>query len=355
MIALVLAALLIYRFGFGTDDGEKQSSQNTSGSAKNVETYVKAAVVKPEMIKNVLNAKGSVIPNEEVVINSEISGKIVGIHFKEGDRVAKGQLLVSIEDDELQAQLAQQEHLLEFLEKKAIREEKLNAKGGVSDEQYEATVRDLKTTKSQIDFIKAQIEKTKIHAPFSGILGLRFVSEGGYVVPADKITDLIDVDPLKIDFNIPEKYMGVVKKGNPISFTVEGITEHFSGKVYAIEPKIDPETRTIRLRAISPNTDRELLPGAFAQVEIVLEEIDQALCVPTQSIIPEMNTKKLYLIKNGKAKQVEVETGLRLAKKIQVTNGIQAGDTVLTSGLLQVRNGTEVSITEIVDMNAVSR
>ncbi len=343
ILAIVVLGAILWQMDPFTAEESQAAAPADPASQK---VYVKAHVIEPELVQDVIASKGTVMPNEEIEVTSEISGKITGIHFKEGDEVREGQLLVSVNDQELQAQLQKEEFQLEFLEKKAAREKKLNEKGGISDEQYESTVRDLNTTQSQITFIKAQLDKTRIKAPFSGTIGLRYVSEGSYLSPAEKIADLVDTDPVKIDFAIPERYMSVITRGSPVSFTVDGMAEAFKGKVYAIEPKIDPGTRTISMRAVSQNSARKLLPGAFANINIVLQEIESALCVPTQSIVPEMDNKKVYIVKNGQVQAVNISTGIRLPSKIEVTEGLNPGDTVLTSGILQVRNGTEVDITE---------
>jgi len=346
LITAVILVIVATRIDFSKAEEGPVASAAPAAPTK---TYVKAYVVTPTALENRLTSKGTIIPNEEVEITSEVSGKIIEIFFNEGDRISKGDLLISLDDSELQAQLQKSEYELQFLETKAEREQKLNERGGISDEEYEATVRDLNTTKAQIELIKAQIDKTKIRAPFSGTIGLRYVSEGSYVSPSTQIANLVDASRVKLDFTVPEKYMSVLKKGTKITFTMDGIAQSFEGSVYAIEPKIDPKTRTITLRANCPNQEGLIIPGAFANIQLLLDRIENALSVPTEAIIPEMESKKVYLVKEGKAESAQVETGLRLPKKVQVVEGLQVGDTVIISGILQVRNGTPVSITEVSD------
>lgn len=340
-IAIIVFGLIISKMDLLKAEEQKVSAPNDK---TNQGIYIRAMKVAKESIEEVLQSKGSIIPNEEVVITSESSGKVTSITFKEGDYVKKGQLLVTLDDRELNAQLDKAKYEKEFLEKKVAREKQLNERGGVSDEQYESTQRDLQTTVADIDLIETQIEKKKIKAPFSGRIGLRYISEGKYITTDDVIAELVDASSIKIDFTLPEKYMARIKSGTEIQFKIDGLAETFNGKVYAVEPKIDINTRTISLRALSSNANGKILPGAFANVSIILNRIDDALCIPTEAIIPEMNTKKIFLVKDGKAVSANVETGLRLPDKIQITKGLAVGDSVIVSGILKVRNGTQLNI-----------
>ncbi|UZR92580.1 efflux RND transporter periplasmic adaptor subunit [Chondrinema litorale] len=341
LIVIIVATLVIAKMDFSqAEDGQ---SVTTSGK-ENKGIFVRAMEISKETIEERLVSKGSIIPNEEVMITSESSGKVTSISFNEGDIVKKGQLLVTLDDRELVSELEKYKHERDFLEKKSEREKKLNERGGISDEQYEETIRDLQTTISEIDLINTQIDKKKIRAPFSGKIGLRYISEGSYITPSDVIAGLVDASTIKIDFTLPEKYMAKIKTGTDIHFSVDGTDEDFSGKIYAIEPKIDVSTRTISLRAKAQNTNGRILPGAFANITIILNRIENTLCVPTEAIIPEMNTKRVFLSRNGKAESVEVETGLRLPEKIQIVNGLNEGDSVVISGILQIRNGSSLNV-----------
>ncbi len=222
-------------------------------------------------------------------------------------------------------------------------------KQAISQESYDQTLNELKTLNAEIALVNARIEKTEIRAPFDGIIGLRYVSIGDYISPSTRITSLQNIDPIKIDFSIPEKYTPVVSAGDQIQFTAESLSESYEGEVYAIEPNIDSETRTLQLRAIAPNTDAAILPGAYVRVELILEEIPDALMIPTEALIPEIQGQKVYKVHRGQATPQPVETGIRTADKIQVLSGLQPRDTVITAGLLQLRPGASVQITEIME------
>ncbi|NUO83728.1 efflux RND transporter periplasmic adaptor subunit, partial [candidate division KSB1 bacterium] len=210
-----------------------------------------------------------------------------------------------------------------------------------SEEEYEIAVNQLNIVKADIIIIQAQIAKTEIRAPFDGTIGLRHVSEGSYISPTTRITTLQDNQPVKIDFTIPEKYAAAVKKGDRIGFTVEGVARKFEGTVYAVEARIDAATRTMHLRALSPNSDGVLIPGAFANVEVVFKE-KETLAIPAFALIPELKGQRVFLYKNGKAESQSVEIGTRTDERVEVTQGLAPGDTLITSALLQLRPGMTV-------------
>jgi membrane fusion protein (multidrug efflux system) len=233
---------------------------------------------------------------------------------------------------------------LKLLEESSERQKKLLDMNGVSKEEYDAMMNQVSAVAADIDFVKAQISKTEIRAPFSGQVGLRFVSEGSTVSVGERIASVQQINPVKIDFSIPEKYAGSVKNGDEIRFTVEGNSEDFTGVIYAAEPKVDPATRTFRLRAISENPDGKIFPGAFARIELVLNKKESALMVPTQAIIPILKGKKVFTTENGKVVSKEVTTGTRTDELIEITSGINAGDTIITTGVMQLRDSMPVKV-----------
>ncbi len=326
-----------------SDDG---SNNPPPAVMRGAPVQVSAYILKPENLANRVISSGTIFANEEVQLRSEVAGKITGIYFREGTRVKKGDLLVKINDAELQAQLTRAESRLKLLQDREYRQRVLLQREAISQEDYDAALNELNVSKADVEIIKAQIEKTEIIAPFDGTIGLRYVSEGSFVNNNTVIAGLQDTNPVKIDFSIPERYSGSVKTGDPVQFRVVGSERVFTGKVYAIESKIDPVTRTLSIRAICPNNDGDLIPGSFANVELVLDEIKEALLVPTQAIIPELKGQKVFLFRDGIAVPVEVETGIRTDVHVQLTSGVSAGDTVITSGLLQIRQGSKIIIAE---------
>jgi membrane fusion protein, multidrug efflux system len=327
---------------------------NFSGSPKNINQaagnapglHVSAHIIKPEKLANKVLTSGSVLANEEIELRSEVAGKITSIYFKEGSNVKKGDLLVKINDSELQAQLSRAKYNLKLLEDREFRQRQLLEREAISQEDYDFSLNQLNVARAEIELVEAQIEKTEIRAPFSGRIGLRQVSEGSFVNTTTAIAALQNIDQLKIDFSIPERHAGSVKIGDLIKFKVTGVDGTNEAKVYAIEPKIDPLTRTLKIRAIYPNPQRKILPGSFADVELILDEIEDAIMVPTHSIIPELGGQKVFLFRNGRVVNQKVEIGTRTDRQVQVINGLSENDTLITSGILQVREGMPVVISE---------
>ncbi len=308
---------------------------------------VKAYVLQQSRLDDRILVTGTVTPNEQVDLQSEIPGKITRILFREGGTVAKGALLVKINDADLRAQLDRAIYRKELAEAKENRQRMLRERDAVSQAEYDVALNELNIAAAEINLIKAQIDKTEIRAPFSGTIGLRYVSEGSYVSPTTKIAGLHSINPVKIDFSVPEKYSNLVRPGNRITFKIQGTDKNYTGTVYAVEPRIDQATRTLQVRAHCENSGGTIVPGAFAQIDLVLKSEGNALMIPTQALIPELNGASVFVSKNGKAEPRKVETGARTESSVQITDGLTPGDTVITSGILQVRPGGTVNITEI--------
>lgn len=312
----------------------------------NVEIPVTAHIVSYELLTNKISSTGTVLANEEVELRSETSGKIIQIHFSEGRFVSKGDILVKINDADLQAELRKAESKVRLMEDREARQKQLVQNQMISREEYESTFNELEASKAERDLIKAQIDKTEIRAPFNGIVRLREVSEGSFVTTSTVIARLQNLSNLKVDFSIPQRYAPVVQIGDELEFKLSGSENKFKAKVFAIEPKIDPSTRTLRIRAICPANYKGLFPGAFADVELSLKEIENAVLIPSVAIVPELKGQKVYLYKDGMVKPQKVELGVRKENIVHIISGLTEGDTVITSGILQIRQGAKVKITE---------
>lgn len=306
---------------------------------------VEAKIIHPRRIDNVIKITGAIIANESVALNSEISGKIQGIYFEEGQKVKKHDLLLTINDDEIYAQMERLKYTQKLNEDIEYRMRQLLEKEAISREEYEIALTTLNTTLSDIKEREARIAKHKIYAPFDGIIGLRQVSEGSYISPSDLVANIYNINPIKIEFSVPGKYTSLVNIGDSIKFMVESSKRLFTGIIYAVEPRIDPRTRTLQIRAICRNDKELLFPGQFASIDYILDVLPNALMVPSESVIPELNSHKVYTFKNGLVSQEEVEIGLRTEDDVHITRGIQPGDTVITTGILQIRHGMPVNIT----------
>ncbi len=315
---------------------------NPSGAAS--ATIVEAVVVKPRPLDRKINVTGTIIANEEIELRSEISGKVTSISFSEGNRVQKGQLLVKIIDSDLQAELKKLVLQDTLISRDEFRKGKLLEMNAISREEYDNVLTQLHTIRAEKHYVLAQIEKTEIRSPFDGMAGLRYVSEGGFVSPTSLIATLQQINPVKVEFSVPERYRNYMQSGTEIYFTTTGSDENFKAIVYAIEAKIDPATRTVKVRARCSNDKNLLTPGAFAKVEIVLERMDSALVVPAQAVIPELNGQKVFLVKNGEAQVSKIEVGIRTDSETEILSGINEGDTLALTGLLQLRPGSKVEV-----------
>ncbi len=355
LILIVLGVLAVPKFVQSNEPRPGGGGPGGRGGTRSDTLRVDGYVVGPQELTNRIFTTGQVRANESVELASESSGRLVAIRFDEGKPVRQGQLVVKINDADLQAQRARALHRLNLAEKREQRQKLILEQGGISQEEYDMTLSELNVLRAEIEVINAQIAKTEIHAPFSGVIGLRYVSEGAYVSPQTKIATLQSLNPVKIDFSVPEKYAGSVQVGGSIQFRVQGSPAVYQARIYAVEPQISRNTRTLQLRALASNPGGRLMPGAFADVELILDRIESALAVPTISVIPELDQKKVFVYKAGRAEPRVVETGIRTESEVQILNGLAAGDTVLTSGMQQLRPGAPVRIVQMAGESAADR
>ena len=313
-----------------------------STKKKSLDVYAK--VIAPQLLTDEIPIIGRLVPDEEVQLSFETSGKITDIFFKEGSHVKKGTLLAKVNDAELQAQLARLEAQVPLAQERVYRQSTLLQRDAVSKEALEIVKTELATLNADIDKIKAQIELTELRAPFDGIIGLRQVSVGSFASPTTVVAKLTSVTPIKVEFSVPERYASEVKKGTNLEFNVDGKLEAFKAQVYATEASLDAETHTLLVRALYPNENGELLSGQYAGIRLKQKEIPDAIAVPAEAIVPEMGKSKIFVYRSGKAEPVDVATGIRTDAEIQVVKGLEFGDTILTSGTLQLRKGSAVNI-----------
>jgi membrane fusion protein (multidrug efflux system) len=333
--------MIFYRI---TTNKEKAAAQNGRPAGRS-EMKVYGQVVQGQPFSDYLTLSGSIEADEQIEIHTEVSGIVESINFSEGGRVSQGQPLLRINDAELQAQLAQAQTRNNLAAENERRAKLLLEKEAISQEEYDIASADFRTAESQIQLIKAQLSKTVIRAPFSGRIGLRNISKGSYVTPATVIAQLVNTNRLKVSFSIPEKYANRVKVNNQVKFNVQGVQGEFTAKIYATEPAVEANTRTLLVKAITTNNSDNIIPGTFANIIFPLETLENGLLVPAEALIPVQNGKKLFVMKNGSANEVMVETGARTDEDVLITSGIQAGDTVLTSGVMSLRNGSKVNVT----------
>lgn len=341
-IVLLLGYLIYNRITTNKAANAKGASFSKGGAASKI--VVNGVIAMPQDFSDDVSVSGSIEANEQVEIRSELSGLIKSINFKEGTYVNKGALLLKIDDSELQAQYAQALTKQKLASETAGRASKLLKSEAISQEEYDNAAAELKSLQAQTRLILAQLSKTSIRAPFSGRIGLRNVSNGAYVTPSQVIANLVSINPVKISFSIPEKYSQMVSDGSKITFTVAGTSKIFEGVIYAKEPAIDVNTRTLVIKAIAENKNNLLIPGTFANVNITLKTIKDALLIPSVAVTPILNGKQVFVVKNGKAEPVTIESDVRTANKILVSKGLNTGDTVITSGIMALKAGSAVDV-----------
>jgi membrane fusion protein (multidrug efflux system) len=348
ILLTLLIAFLLYNKFFSTKAKEVSAATAGKGKKKNGPVSVNIMVVKDTAVRNQIDITGTIDANERVNLVSQTAGNITGIYFIEGTRVSKGQLLVKVYNQDLQSSLQQIQAQMILAHDIYNRNKILLEKEAVSKEEYGTSLSSLNAMKAQADVIKAQISRTEIRAPFSGTIGLRNVSPGGYLSPSTTIATLVNIDPAKVTFSVPERYLSIIGKGSKVTFTVESSRENFNATVYAIEPALDANSRTITVRAKAPNPKGLLSAGAFAKINLTLDQIPKTIMVPTECVIPDLKSSKVYVYKNGIAVAKNVKTDLRTDTKIQIIDGLKAGDSIVVSGLIQIRPKSPLKVLKVI-------
>lgn len=342
IILYVIVAFILYsivdRVWLQDRDKNKEQSGGGKGTFDKA-TEVDILVLSPQNFSETIKVGGTLKPNEEVDLSTESSGKVVQINFKEGATVKTGDLLLKINDKDLSAQYQRAVFKEKLAKDREQRQAVLLEKEAVSQEEYDIMLTELNSLSAERQLIQAQIEKTEIRAPFSGVIGLRKVSLGAYVSPNQIVATLVDKHRLKLEFSIPEKYFSAIQNMKTVNFMVDGYTQKFEAEIYAIEPKIDPLSRTIAVRALvdNPGGRNALAPGAFAQIELNLNQNSDAVIIPAVAIIANAKGKTVWVKENGLVAARNIETGGRDENNVEVLKGLKVGDSVIVSGLMQIR------------------
>ena len=306
---------------------------------------VKAAPVTRTTLNVEVTAVGTLRADETVMIRPEIAGRVVVIHFKEGQAVNAGDALVTLDQDEYKAQLAGSAAQVVLEESSYQRLRDLQRKNLTSQQILDETKARLDAARARQALDQVRLDRTVIRAPFAGTVGLRLVSPGAYVKPGDDIANLESLGAMKLDFRVPETYLARLGVGQTLAVRVDAYPDQsFEGNIYAIDPALDPETRTVLLRARLPNKGNKLRPGLFARVSLILERRENALVAPEQAIVPVGQQTFVYRVVDGKAVMTPVKLGLRRPGQVEILQGLNAGDQVVTDGQLKIRDGAAVTV-----------
>lgn len=327
--------------------GKKDATPPTGQARQQRAPEVDGFVVRPQSISDKIEVPGTLLPAEQTQIRSEVSGRIVRLNIQEGASVQKGALLVKLFDGDLQTQLKKLRVQLAIAETTEKRQRELLEIKGISQQDYDLVKLNVETLNVDIEATEIAIVKTEIRAPYSGQLGLRSISLGAYISPADIITTVRQVSELKLEFSVPEKYAKEVKKGDRINFRVDGGQRNHFATVTATENNVEQTTRTLRIRALVDKIDNELVPGVFAKINLQLGKTTDALLVPTQALISTARNKQVAVLKKDSVVFNVVETGARDSAFVQVTQGLKAGDTVVTTGLMVLKPNSKVKVVRV--------
>ncbi len=343
LIVLLAAGIWGYQKFFRSPAAAAPAAAAPSAAAKPMGMPVEAEVAKAQTIAQEIIAVGSLRSNESVTLSSEIAGRIAGIHFKEGQPVGKGTLLFELDDSILRAEREQARAGLALSEANHKRAEELFGRNLISTRERDEAASKLDLDRADVALADARLAKTRIRAPFQGVVGLRAVSPGDYVTAGQALAPLEQLSVLKADFRLSEAALPAIKVGQALNLEVDAYPgKVFQGRVYAIDPRLAEATRSIGVRASVPNDRSELRPGLFARVRLVVAERDGAVLVPEQAIVPQGEKLFVYVIEDGKAVMRPVELGVRQAGRVEVTSGVKPGDVVITAGVQKIGPGAPV-------------
>ena len=336
ILSSIVVSLLFLSCSSGNSDGQgQQGPRSINAEGFRVETQ-------PFNVQ--IRSTGELHSYEEVELRSPVAGNVLSIHFEEGQFVQQGALLVRIDSRTWEAQKNGLEAQLVSAENELLRRRQLFDVEGASQEDVDQAEARVSSLKAQIDELAVRIDLAQIRAPFSGRLGLRDFSPGAFLSQGDRVTRVVQTHKLKINFDIPARYAALAKENMKVKVISSSHGDTTYARIYALEPVINPNTRSLHLRGIMENGSGRFVPGDFAQVVMDVEQNENAILIPAESIISELNSQVVYLARNGKAEQREVEIGTRTRGRVHILNGIAEGDTVLITGLMDVRDGSSINL-----------
>lgn len=324
--------------------GLAEEKQADPAQAKPQGLPVETVQTTTALIRNELTATGTLYANESVVITAEIAGKVTQLSFDDVEPVTAGQVLLQLDQSVLSAERDRAQANLNLSETNIKRAERLLQEQAISERERDEAYARWRLDEASLKLAEAQLAKTVIRAPFSGMLGLRKVSVGEYLQPGEEIVNLDDIDPIKVDFRVPEVFSHYLQTGQKIQMSVDAVPgEIFTGEVVAIDPQIDINGRSVLLRAKVLQQDGPLRPGMFARVTLVLEERPDALVIPEEALIPQGDQQTVFKVVDGKVVAAKVTIGLRTRGKVEIVEGLEPGETIITAGQIKVRPGMPVT------------
>lgn len=348
--AIILSMFLIKTFFFNKErtqaPGSMVSNAPSSGGQGNKVTSpplpVNIYIAEEQVINNEIFSSGTLVANEEVELRSESSGRLIHIYVKEGGWVKEGQLLAKLNDADIVAKIKKIKFEQDLAAQIEIRQKKLLDINAISREEYEISANKVNTLQADKEALEVALAQTEIRAPFSGKIGLKNISKGAYLTPNISLVHLVQTNPIKIDFSVPEKYGSLLPPGRKIKFQPDGGNQFYEASIIAADSKIDETLRTIKLRASFPNPDGKFVPGSFVKVSASLGN-NKSIMIPSEAIIPFVGGKKIFKLINGKAIETSITSGLRTDTSVEITSGVNIGDTIIVSGIMNLKDKQNVT------------
>jgi membrane fusion protein (multidrug efflux system) len=328
--------------------GKTASEQDRKGKRKGGGAVtVEAAVARGATTTTDIRAIGSLRSDESVHIAAEIAGRIEEINFSEGGTVNAGDVLVKLDDSLAQAEVADAKARFDLAEANNERAKKLSRTGNVTEKAIDEAAANFETARAALELQRVRLSKHVIKAPFSGRVGLRRVSPGGFIGVGTAIVNLEKIDVVKVDFKLPELFLPSVNVGQKVDVAVDAhLGKTFEGEIYAIDPQVDVNGRALALRARIANTDLLLRPGLFARVLVKGKQTREVVLAPESAIVPRGGENFVYRIDAGKAIEAKVKLGERRGAEVEILEGVMPNAQLVTAGQLKLRNGISVEVVE---------
>jgi membrane fusion protein (multidrug efflux system) len=321
-------------------EGDKRERENSRP------VLAEGYLVQPEYHSVSIRATGDLLANEDVEIKAPVAGNVRKIYFREGQRVNSGALLVDIDNRSWVAQKKGLEARLVSAEGELRRKRKLLENKLISEEEVEQSVADAGSLKAQVEGLDVMIDLAAVRAPFSGRLGMRNFSPGAYLSQGSVMMRLVQTDKVKVNFTIPAKYAAQTGSGQKVK-VISSSGDTASAEVYAVDARISQSSRSLQIRAIMNKEHPSFIPGDFVQVLLEVERKSAALLIPAECIVPELKKQSVFVIREGRAVRREVETGSRTEDRVEILKGLSPGDTVLTTGLMEVKDGDRIELQKL--------
>ena len=344
IIALVAAVVTLGTLVYAKASSTAPDEGGPPGGDQERTTLVTTHTIESSTLYDTIVRVGTLEPDESITVRNETPGKVASIDFQEGERVSEGDWLLRMRNDGLRAELTMQQRRRDLLEREVERQEQVIDAGGVSQHEYETTVGEFEIAEAEVERTRARIEETVVRAPFDGVIGIRNVSPGAVLQTGEDVAQLRDTDKLALDFSVPERFADSIDRGAPVWFRTHSSDEIHRAEVTVVEPGLDSGNRTLRLQAAVDNEEQQFRVGSFAQVGLVLEELDEAVTVPPAAIEQSAEGAQIWVNDDGNAERRDIETGLRDVRRVQITDGLSIGDEVVVTGRGRLEPGAALDV-----------